>query len=168
MRETTLLLHLSHVVFVLRPPGHSLLGHKCSPESDSARRLAPCAARLSKFRANQHPAKPPLCLVGLAGFEPATPRLSSVCSNQLSYGPILVERTADVLLQKKRAWFVILKIEKEKRGRRSLSYCDVSFVWLSLSKKSCNFFSSQTVQTIQRIAFRWSPDWCHLCSNKLF
>ena len=26
-------------------------------------------------------------LVGLAGFEPATPRLSSVCSNQLSYKP---------------------------------------------------------------------------------
>ena len=29
-------------------------------------------------------------LVGLAGLEPATPRLSSVCSNQLSYKPILV------------------------------------------------------------------------------
>jgi hypothetical protein len=27
------------------------------------------------------------CLVGLAGLEPATPRLSSVCSNQLSYKP---------------------------------------------------------------------------------
>ena len=26
-------------------------------------------------------------MVGLAGFEPATPRLSSVCSNQLSYRP---------------------------------------------------------------------------------
>ncbi len=26
-------------------------------------------------------------LVGLAGLEPATPRLSSVCSNQLSYKP---------------------------------------------------------------------------------
>ena len=30
---------------------------------------------------------PPI-LVGLAGFEPATPRLSSVCSNQLSYKPV--------------------------------------------------------------------------------
>ncbi len=26
-------------------------------------------------------------MVGLAGLEPATPRLSSVCSNQLSYRP---------------------------------------------------------------------------------
>ena len=26
-------------------------------------------------------------LVGLGGFEPPTPRLSSVCSNQLSYRP---------------------------------------------------------------------------------
>ena len=32
----------------------------------------------------------PRFLVGLAGFEPATPRLSSVCSNQLSYRPGLV------------------------------------------------------------------------------
>ena len=30
-------------------------------------------------------------LVGLAGFEPATPRLSSVCSNQLSYKPGLTQ-----------------------------------------------------------------------------
>ena len=29
---------------------------------------------------------PPI-LVGLGGFEPPTPRLSSVCSNQLSYKP---------------------------------------------------------------------------------
>ena len=28
-------------------------------------------------------------LVGLVGFEPTTPRLSSVCSNQLSYRPLL-------------------------------------------------------------------------------
>ena len=28
-----------------------------------------------------------LCLVGLGGLEPPTPRLSSVCSNQLSYKP---------------------------------------------------------------------------------
>ena len=27
------------------------------------------------------------CLVGLVGFEPTTPRLSSVCSDQLSYKP---------------------------------------------------------------------------------
>ena len=27
-------------------------------------------------------------MVGLAGFEPATPRLSSVCSDQLSYRPL--------------------------------------------------------------------------------
>ena len=28
-------------------------------------------------------------MVGLTGFEPVTPRLSSVCSNQLSYKPHL-------------------------------------------------------------------------------
>jgi hypothetical protein len=29
-------------------------------------------------------------MVGPGGLEPPTPRLSSVCSNQLSYGPVLV------------------------------------------------------------------------------
>ena len=28
-------------------------------------------------------------MVGLAGLEPATPRLSSACSNQLSYRPVI-------------------------------------------------------------------------------
>ena len=32
---------------------------------------------------------PPLALVGVAGFEPATLRLSSACSNQLSYTPLI-------------------------------------------------------------------------------
>ena len=32
-------------------------------------------------------------MVGQTGLEPVTPRLSSVCSNQLSYRPILVEVT---------------------------------------------------------------------------
>ena len=39
-------------------------------------------------------------MVGLAGLEPATPRLSSVCSNQLSYRPrwkILKSRNAEIL-----------------------------------------------------------------------
>ena len=31
-------------------------------------------------------------LVGLGGFEPPTPRLSSVCSNQLSYRPNIQRR----------------------------------------------------------------------------
>ena len=50
-------------------------------------------------------------MVGLTGFEPVTPRLSSVCSNQLSYRPIFVSfekkdggaeeiRTPDSLLAK--------------------------------------------------------------------
>ena len=30
----------------------------------------------------------PDSVVGLDGFEPSTPRLSSVCSNQLSYRPV--------------------------------------------------------------------------------
>src|SRR3954467_631195 len=33
-------------------------------------------------------------LVGLGGLEPPTPRLSSVCSNQLSYRPLLASRPA--------------------------------------------------------------------------
>lgn len=36
-----------------------------------------------------------LKLVGLAGLEPATPRLSSVCSNQLSYKPATGHIIAD-------------------------------------------------------------------------
>ena len=32
-----------------------------------------------------------LGMVGLTGLEPVTPRLSSACSNQLSYRPLLVD-----------------------------------------------------------------------------
>ena len=46
-------------------------------------------------------------MVGQAGLEPATPRLSSVCSNQLSYRPTSDKngggnriRTDDILLAK--------------------------------------------------------------------
>ena len=46
-------------------------------------------------------------MVGQAGLEPATPRLSSVCSNQLSYRPTSGKngggnriRTDDILLAK--------------------------------------------------------------------
>ena len=31
-----------------------------------------------------------VCMVGLVGLEPTTPRLSSVCSNHLSYKPFAV------------------------------------------------------------------------------
>ena len=34
-------------------------------------------------------------MVGLTGLEPVTPRLSSVCSNQLSYRPILISSPID-------------------------------------------------------------------------
>ena len=33
-------------------------------------------------------------MVGQAGLEPATPRLSSACSNQLSYRPVLSDRSS--------------------------------------------------------------------------
>ncbi|CUX18292.1 hypothetical protein AGR4A_Lc40671 [Agrobacterium tumefaciens str. B6] len=50
-------------------------------------------------------------MVGPGRLELPTPRLSSVCSNQLSYGPIPVPVDAA---------FVFLK--KEKRGRRTSPY----------------------------------------------
>ena len=36
-------------------------------------------------------------MVGLTGFEPVTPRLSSVCSNQLSYRPQIMTLSQDFL-----------------------------------------------------------------------
>ena len=57
------------------------------------------AALCAVARATNDSDKPALCIlspvfcllssdmVGLGGFEPPTPRLSSVCSNQLSYRP---------------------------------------------------------------------------------
>ena len=51
-------------------------------------------------------------MVGPGRLELPTPRLSSVCSNQLSYGPISVNRST--------RFFVFMK--KEKRGRRSSPY----------------------------------------------
>src|SRR5690606_11666242 len=51
-------------------------------------------------------------MVGPGRLELATPRLSSVCSNRLSYGPIQSNRSM--------RFFVFLK--KEKRGRRVPPY----------------------------------------------
>ncbi len=42
---------------------------------------------LAKHALSQLSYTPDMKLVGLVGFEPTTPRLSSVCSNQLSYRP---------------------------------------------------------------------------------
>ena len=60
-------------------------------------------------------------MVGPGRLELPTPRLSSVCSNQLSYGPILVKpvQTTQKLSGSTR-FFVFLK--KEKRGRRGSPY----------------------------------------------
>ena len=52
----------------------------------------------------------PKQMVGPGRLELPTPRLSSVCSNQLSYGPISVNGQRG---------FVFMK--KEKRGRRNLA-----------------------------------------------
>ena len=40
---------------------------------------------LTRAHPQSRPSGAPPCLVGQGGFEPPTPRLSSVCSNQLSY-----------------------------------------------------------------------------------
>jgi hypothetical protein len=45
-----------------------------------------CLLRHSSTFSRRDP--PPPSMVGVAGFEPATLRLSSACSNQLSYTPI--------------------------------------------------------------------------------
>ena len=47
----------------------------------------PLACKASALPAELWPLACLLILVGLGGFEPPTPRLSSVCSNQLSYRP---------------------------------------------------------------------------------
>ena len=40
-----------------------------------------------------------VCMVGLVGLEPTTPRLSSVCSNHLSYKPLGLYFFASLILQ---------------------------------------------------------------------
>jgi hypothetical protein len=54
-------------------------------------------------------------MVGPGRLELPTPRLSSVCSNRLSYGPIRVERHAKTSV-------VLVFVEKEKRRRRYSPY----------------------------------------------
>lgn len=100
-------------------------------------RLFPAAPCVAKRRS----------MVGPGRLELPTPRLSSVCSNQLSYGPILVKpvQTAKTiridavlcLLEERETWTA--------RARHTIRMLK-AFPW--------------------RIAFRWSPDWCHLCSKK--
>jgi hypothetical protein len=100
-------------------------------------------------------------MVGPGRLELPTPRLSSVCSNQLSYGPKTRCRPASA----GRKWFGILR-QKEKRGTAAPSYrctpksagrinatgptdpsCSNKTSLLgrdSLSKKSCNFLGIPT------------------------
>ena len=71
----------------------------CIPESlpshQTLKTVVICFLLIS-FHFHPHSHLPSLSLVGVAGFEPATLRLSSACSNQLSYTPILI---ADLRLQ---------------------------------------------------------------------
>ena len=112
-------------------------------------------------------------MVGPGRLELPTPRLSSVCSNQLSYGPISLNLKAcnQAPIQddspspvvrrprgaprmprtcgtaRERSQKVLSFLKKEKRGRRVPPY-------------------RHRPRSMRRIAFRWSPDWRHLCSKK--
>lgn len=62
-------------------------------------------------------------MVGPGRLELPTPRLSSVCSNRLSYGPIRMEQHEDRSVQNtKRPKRGPCLLKKEKRGRRSAPY----------------------------------------------
>ena len=113
-------------------------------------------------------------MVGLGRLELPTPRLSSVCSNQLSYRPDLDkqkacdqyahtgQRPSPVVRRprgapachqtcgtaRERKPMVHILMKKEKRSRRFSPY-----PW-------------SAKQISGRITLRWSPDWRHLCSKK--
>lgn len=62
-------------------------------------------------------------MVGPGRLELPTPRLSSVCSNRLSYGPIRMEQHEDHPVQNtRRPKRGPCLLKKEKRGRRSAPY----------------------------------------------
>lgn len=88
------------------------------PSGSLVRFTRPVQGQAPRAMAYQPPAssfpslKPFNQMVGPGRLELPTPRLSSVCSNQLSYGPISVKPNDAVL--------VFLK--KEKRGRRGSPY----------------------------------------------
>jgi hypothetical protein len=79
-----------------RPPAckAGALPAELRPHTDERRRAAPCAAPASRPNARlpsggflRSKAEPCSAKMGQGGLEPPTPRLSSVCSNQLSYWP---------------------------------------------------------------------------------
>jgi hypothetical protein len=80
----------------LNPLDSSLITHHRNPggaERDRTDDLLLAKQALSQLSYSPLLAWPCLpasvCVVGLGGLEPPTPRLSSVCSNQLSYRPLL-------------------------------------------------------------------------------
>ena len=78
-------------------------------------------------------------MVGPGRLELPTSRLSGVRSNHLSYGPILGRtqpNSGSLSSEERETWAAVSAIPSE---------CQAS---------------------PRRIAFRWSPDWCHLCSKK--
>ena len=68
----------------------------CVQQHTAASRALHCSTLETQRRIRQT-AKPPLCLVGLGRLELPTPRLSSVCSNQLSYKPFEISPESQVL-----------------------------------------------------------------------
>ncbi len=73
-----------------KPASAAFLESTWWSQSGSNRRPPACKAGAlpaELWPRNLARSKPATLMVGLAGFEPATPRLSSVCSNQLSYRP---------------------------------------------------------------------------------
>ncbi len=72
-------------------------------------------------------------MVGLIGLEPMTLRLSSACSNQLSYRPKLVFNGADCSFQwENRA----LKTESFRNGGRGIRTPDIQLAKLALYQLS--------------------------------
>ena len=86
-------------------------------------------------------------MVGPGRLELPTSRLSGVRSNHLSYGPILGKARTPNALQKRQAGVVRILVRK----------------------RNVDGGSRHTVMMLSIYAayvFRWSPDWCHLCSKK--
>ena len=96
-------------------------------------------------------------MVGPGRLELPTPRLSSVCSNQLSYGPIRVEQHCSINPVKAtkpgqdqhvKAWSLSFERKRNVDGGIRLTAVN--------PKAHLNGV----------LCLRWSPDWCHLCSKK--
>ena len=85
-------------------------------------------------------------MVGQAGLEPATPRLSSACSNQLSYRPLLAGSQWSVVSGLPSTVYSLLATESGGKRTRTVDPLNANQVLYQLSYTPVSFSENEKLR----------------------